>query len=65
MSPVGDIAVVTLIKTETTLNHGLMSWKIWGEIPMTWETIRWVCLNMEVSTGNMMIKPWMARGSPL
>ena len=29
-SPVGDISVVTLIRTDTTLDHGQKAEKVWG-----------------------------------
>ena len=31
-SPVGDISVVTLIRTDTTLDHSQKAEKVWGEV---------------------------------
>jgi len=36
-SPVGDISVVTLIRTDTTLDHSQKAEKVWDESVRVWE----------------------------
>jgi len=45
-SPVGDISVVTLIRTDTTLDHSQKAEKVW----VTWQTL-WHSNNAEYEQG--------------
>ena len=39
-SPVGDISVVTLIRTDTTLDHSQKAEKVWRLMEQSWVSVR-------------------------